>query len=161
MCLHCNKFITKSNLISSLKSELNAENFESYNTTSVEFILYACFGLHGDEAKNLAMDVLEKFIDWMCRNKRPYYMPTSGLIEMYHPLMLKLLLNDARNMPINFVLNDDELLYKINNYKSTIDKHNRQICKLNFCSFFNHLNFYVFGIIIGGITTGIVLSYNI
>ncbi len=85
MCILCSSKISLEERIKQLKDDTD---FNEFNTTSVQIILYSCIGMHGEEAKEIAIRLMKRFISWYQQNKPICYMPKNGLEPMYHPLVL-------------------------------------------------------------------------
>jgi len=73
--------------------EQNDDIFEEFNTTSVMILFYSCLEIYGQECKELAIQVLRRFVDWCYIHKNLYYMPNHGLEPMYHPKVIEHMLN--------------------------------------------------------------------
>ncbi len=86
MCYLCrfNLKLTPEQVIAQLKEPVD---YDEFNTTSIGFILYSCVGMNGPEAKEVALDVLDKFITWV-KTKLPYYVPDTDIEPMLHPNVL-------------------------------------------------------------------------
>lgn len=116
MCFICCSSLTNEQVVKQLKNQIetNYINFEIYNTTSVQGILYASIGIFGLEAKTLAINILEKFISWLKINKKDNYIPNTGFESMYKHSTLQILLDfcqQNKKMAINE--QDKHDLYKI------------------------------------------------
>ncbi len=64
-----------------------SEDFATFNTTTVGFLLYSCMGMDGPEAKQVALNELGKFVEWL-RTQPPCYVPSTGVEPMLHPDVL-------------------------------------------------------------------------
>jgi hypothetical protein len=91
-------FQTTSNgrLLALLKSELVEPNFRDYTVTSINHILIGASGYDGPESRQLALELLEKFLFWYLDRTDCYVPPTSDC-SMYPRNHLYSLLTDLRN----------------------------------------------------------------
>jgi hypothetical protein len=88
MCYLCTKNLSTEKVLLELTGALKNPEFDKYNTTSVQFLLYSYVGMHGEEAKTLSIQVMTNMVQWMKLNKYILYRPECGLENMYHPDVL-------------------------------------------------------------------------
>ena len=66
-----------------LENVIETKFFNKINTTGVQFILYTCVGIFGNESKQVGLELIKMFIEWL-KNKEVPYFPETGFEEMYH-----------------------------------------------------------------------------
>lgn len=136
MCRLCKENITPEQTIEMLKKTLSdntEQTFQSWNTTSVQFVLYPAFGIDGSDARELGLELLEKFSTWV-DTQPAYYYPKTGIEPMYHPKVIEKLYLFAKNFTNPSNLSKHELFYfismKMNEYckeQENIDMYNNFI----------------------------------
>lgn len=82
MCIQCHMGITDEEITTQLRETIQNPRFDEWNTTSVSHAAIAGTGHNGEEARELGLELLLKFIEWR-RTKPDGYMPESGLESMY------------------------------------------------------------------------------
>ena len=103
MCIKCAINMSNHTIKTQLENSIEQNNFDLINTTSVQFILYACVGIFGDESKQIGLNLIKMFIEWL-KNKKQPYIPSTGLEPMYN---YKLLENLAKwSESTDFSVND-------------------------------------------------------
>ena len=85
MCIKCPSGLSDEEVLSQLRyvNASDGDQFELFNTTSVSHLAIAGIGVNGSEARDVAIEVLQKFRDWYTRSKRNGYSPTGGVQAMY------------------------------------------------------------------------------
>jgi hypothetical protein len=83
MCLLCHSGLSDEAVLKEFKEVNESANIEfgRWNTTSISHLQLTGIGLNGQEARNEAISVLEKFIVWR-RTKPANYIPETGLEPM-------------------------------------------------------------------------------
>ena len=105
MCIKCAMGMSNETVKEQLEDIIEKKTFEKINTTGVQFILYACVGIFGDNAKQVGLELIKMFIEWL-KNKDVPYFPITGLQEMYHHKILSDVVEWCENS--NFEINNDE-----------------------------------------------------
>ncbi len=118
MCYICSESIPMETRIGSFKHicaemEKDKNIFENFNTTSIFFLLFSCCGMYGKEAKTLSIKILNEFVIWASLNKPLYYLPKGGLEKMYHPLVIRKIVDYYESLPDLYI--DVEDMNEMNN----------------------------------------------
>lgn len=82
MCFQGHMGLTDEQITRQLRVSLDDPRFDKWNTTSVSHAAIAATGHNGEEARELGLELLNKFIEWR-RTKPDGYMPESGLESMF------------------------------------------------------------------------------
>jgi hypothetical protein len=108
MCYQCRSStkLSPEQIITQLKE---FTSYEEFNTTSVGFILYSCMGMDGLDAKQVALEVLSNFINYV-KTRSPYYIPKTGIEPMLHPNVLVNLHSWCEKFTNSNSLSNDELV---------------------------------------------------
>lgn len=77
MCLRCHMSMSPETAVKSLKKYIENPRFEKWTTTSFHHILLHIRGLDGDEAHDLACQLIEMFFNW-------YLGWSNGLWQMFY-----------------------------------------------------------------------------
>lgn len=64
MCLSCHRVLSDKIIKRDLKEILRAKNFNGWNSTSLNHVIFAYYGINGHKAKDLASKVLKEYIIW-------------------------------------------------------------------------------------------------
>ncbi len=98
--------LTSEQIIARLKEHIP---YDQFNTTAITFILSSCIGIDGPEAKQVALNLLAEFIDYV--NTRPaYYIPKSSSEPMLHPNVLSNLHSWCKDFTNTNLLSNRELM---------------------------------------------------
>jgi hypothetical protein len=98
--------LTSEQIIAQLKEHVP---YDKFNTTTIIFVLYSCIGINGAEAKQVALDLLAEFIDYV--NTRPaYYIPDSSVEPMLHSNVLANLHSWCKDFTNTNLLSNRELM---------------------------------------------------
>jgi len=82
MCFQCHMGLTDEQITRQLRVSLDDPHFDKWNTTSVSHVAIAGTGHNGEKARELGLELMQKFIEWR-RTKPDGYMPDSGIESMY------------------------------------------------------------------------------
>lgn len=104
MCIKCAIGMSNETVKEQLENGLERKNFDKINTTGVQFILYACIGIFGNESKKIGLELIKMFIEWLKTKEHPY-VPQNGFEEMYHYRVLMDLTEWCESS--DFLINDD------------------------------------------------------
>jgi hypothetical protein len=74
--------LTNEQITNRLRETVENPSFEKWNTTSLSHVAIAGTGHNGEPAREMALELLLKFIEWR-RTKPDSYMPESGMESMY------------------------------------------------------------------------------
>lgn len=83
MCIKCAIGMSNESVREQLENVIETKFFNKINTTGVQFILYTCVGIFGNESKQVGLELIKMFIEWL-KNKEVPYFPETGFEEMYH-----------------------------------------------------------------------------
>lgn len=102
MCKECHEKMSPEEILRQIKDTLNVVSnnvaeFENWNTTSVSHLVITMSGQDGIEAKEIAVKLFEKFLNWYEWRKWDEYFPKKGLENMYPKKCLRKLLEIVRN----------------------------------------------------------------
>lgn len=81
MCMLCHSSLSDEAVLAQMRE---VHNFEKWNTGSLASVIYAASGMNGKDAHDVAIDVLERFVQWLSEQPEDYF-PSCGL-ERFPPL---------------------------------------------------------------------------
>jgi hypothetical protein len=87
MCIKCAMGLSNEAAKKQLEYVVEKKIFDKINTTGAAFILYACVGIFGNNTKQVGLELIKMFIEWL-KNKEYPYLPDNDFEEMYHYKML-------------------------------------------------------------------------
>ena len=83
MCYSCHLGLTDKNINEQLLDALNKKTYNKWNTTTVSHILLTASGMNGDINRELALTLLEEFINYVKLQPNEYISET-GVEKMYN-----------------------------------------------------------------------------
>jgi len=69
MCLQCHQQIPDEVVVKQMKEAVENPQYEKWNVTSISHISIAAMGTNGEDAKKLARELLDKYIEWKNNHK--------------------------------------------------------------------------------------------
>ena len=104
MCIKCAIGMSNESVKGQLENVIETKFFNKINTTGIQFILYTCVGIFGNESKQVGLELIKMFIEWL-KNKEVPYFPETDFEEMYHYNILTDLAEWCENS--DFVVSND------------------------------------------------------
>ena len=92
MCFQCHLRISDDEIYNQLTNITNKYDFDQWNTTSVNHMLFICLGYNGSSNKDLGIKIMSEFIKYL-ETKPEHYLPGSGVEPMYSSAEIKKRLN--------------------------------------------------------------------
>ena len=86
---------------SELRHTYTDDDFERFNTTSLQYLLHVYHDseTYTEDDKQIALDIVKRFLAWYKLNKPNQYMPSHGLEHMYSTESIDSLTVKVDNVP--------------------------------------------------------------
>ena len=106
MCLKCHLGLSDINILNQMKN-IETNQFAKCNSTAISHFIIAASGFNGEEVRNVSIQVLENYYNWLKIN--PEYILNDNLSLKYLEMIIKKIQTDSVEHH-----NRDKILYYLN-----------------------------------------------
>tara|TARA_Y100000741_G_scaffold169364_1_gene128271 strand:+ start:750 stop:1100 length:351 start_codon:yes stop_codon:yes gene_type:complete len=64
MCIRCHSGLSDTKVLEDLTNALKTKQYEIFNKTSINHILFAALNYNGEQTKKIAIELLEEYNEW-------------------------------------------------------------------------------------------------
>jgi len=98
MCIMCHFSCSVEKTLEDLESEIKSPKFEVWNSASISHLLISITGIDGPRVKELALELMERYIVWIKANPEKY--GKESIFEMPDISHLEFVYDQAKTTPI-------------------------------------------------------------